>query len=102
MINLTDLTEKEIIAGILAGLGGLIRLLLNIDKEIPMWKQFLLLFVCSLPSGWMAYATAINYELEGAAFPLGFITGMMALSIATIAAKDGASALFTFLFRGKK
>ncbi len=101
-MNLSDLADKEIIAGFLAGLGGLIRILLNTDKQIPVWKQFILLFVCSMPSGWLAYTAAISYGMEGAAFPIGFITGMMALSMATIAVKDGAGALFSFVIgRGK-
>lgn len=101
-MSLPEWADKDFLAGFLAGLGGLIRILLNTDKNLPMWKQFILLFACSMPSGWMAYTAAISYGMSGAAFPLGFITGMMALSMATIVVRDGAGALFSFVVgRGK-
>lgn len=100
--NLTELFDKDVAAGVLACFGGIVRILLNVDGSISTWKQFVLLFVCSLPSGWLAYTTAVGYGLDAAAFPLGFITGMMALSMATIVVRDGATALFLMLTgRGK-
>jgi len=95
------MTDKDIFAGLLAGLGGLIRLMLNVDPDIPRWKQFVLLFIAAMPTGWLAYVTAVSYGFEKAAFPIGFFAGIMALSIVSIVARDGAGALFAALIRKK-
>ena len=100
-MDLPNIADKEIIQGMSAGLGGLLRILLNVDPDIPKTKQFLLLFFAALPVGWSAYAIAISYEYEVFAFPAGFFAGIMALSVVSIVARDGAGALFSaFIKKG--
>lgn len=101
MMDFSNITDNDIVAGLLAGLGGLVRLLLNVDPEIPRWKQFLFLFIAAMPTGWMAYVTAVSYGFEKAAFPIGFFSGIMALSIVSIVARDGAGALLAAIL-GRK
>lgn len=101
MIDLSNVTENHIIAGLLAGLGGLIRIMLNVDPDLPRWKQFVLLFIAAMPVGWMSYAAAVSYGFEKAAFPIGFFSGIMALSIVSIVARDGAATLLATII-GRK
>lgn len=95
-MDLNGLTDKDYLAIISSIAGGLLRILLNVDPDIPKPKQFLLLFFAALPVGWSAYLIAISYDYNVFAFPAGFFSGIMALSIVTIIARDGAKALFVF------
>ena len=102
-MDFSNLADKDYIAGLSAGLGGLLRILLNVDPDIPKSKQFAFLFFAALPVGWSTYGIATHYGYEIFAFPAGFFAGIMALSIVSIVARDGASALFaTIIKRGDK
>ena len=92
-MDFSNITDKDIFAGVVSGMGGVLRILLNIDPDIPKTKQFLLLFFAALPVGWFTYSAAVSYGYHTVAFPAGFIAGLMALSIVTIIAKDGPGAL---------
>lgn len=98
-----DFTDKDLHAGIISGMGGLLRILLNVDPDIPRTTQFMLLFFAALPVGWFTYSIALYYEYQVFAFPAGFFAGIMALSIVSIVARDGAGALMAALIkRGDK
>jgi len=102
-MDLSNFSDKELIGGLSAGLGGLLRILLNVDPEVPKTKQFALLFFAALPVGWSTYLIAIHYNYEIFAFPAGFFAGIMALSIVSMVARDGAGALFAiFIKKGGK
>jgi len=98
-MDFSGLVDKDYIAGLSAGLGGLLRILLNVDPDIPKTKQFVLLFFAALPVGWSTHAIAIHYGYEVFAFPAGFFSGIMALSIVSIIARDGAGALLATLLK---
>lgn len=93
-MDFDTITEGDVIAGILAGVGGLIRILLGIDQGISTTKQVLFLFLAALPVGWFTYNIAIFYGYYVFAFPAGFFAGIMALSVCTIVAREGAAALW--------
>lgn len=101
-MNLSDLTDKDTLGLLVSGLGGLSRILLNIDKDLPIWKQFVLLFIFAIPLGWSSYAAAIYYQFEIAAFPIGLVISLMALSIGREFAIGGAGALLSFIVRKGK
>lgn len=92
-MDLYQLTDKEFWAGASSIAGGVLRILLNVDPDIPKAKQFALLFFAALPIGWSAYLAAFTYGYEVLAFPAGFFSGLMALSIASMVARDGAKSL---------
>ncbi len=100
MFDFSHITDKDIVAGFFAGAGGLLRILLNVDPDIPKKTQFALLFFAALPVGWFVYNIAVFYEYHIFAFPAGFFSGIMALSIVSIVARDGAGALFAFIKKG--
>ena len=102
-MDFSNITDKDIVAGFVAGMGGVLRILLNVDPDVPRAKQFILLFFAALPIGWFTYSIAVAYEYYVVAFPAGFIAGLMALSIVTEVAKNGAGALLSSVFnRGNK
>lgn len=101
-MDFSSISEKDIIAGGFAGIGGLLRILLNVDPDIPKKTQFALLFFAALPVGWFVYNIAVFYEYHVFAFPAGFFSGIMALSIVSIVARDGAGTLLAMLKRGGK
>lgn len=102
MFDFSSIGEKDIMAGVLAVSGGILRILLNVDPNIPKWKQFLLLFFAALPVGWMTYNTAIAWDYQVLAFPAGFLSGLMALSMLTIVATRGPGVLWSMLVKGDK
>jgi len=99
-------SDKNIIAGFVVIAGGLARILLGIDPEIPMWKQFILLVLCALPLGWLTYYGVYSKGYPFIAFPAGYLMGTISLSVLTIVAKDGARTLIDTLIatfkRGKQ
>lgn len=84
------LDDKDIAAGFLSISGGLLRILVDADPDVPLWKQFCALFVGALPMGWLSYFFISQVGYEVAAFPAGFFVGLIALSLGTRIAKDGA------------
>jgi len=100
-MDFSGLSDKDLVAGFFAGLGGLLRIMLNVDPEIPKSKQFIMLFFAALPVGWFTYSIAVHYGYQIFAFPAGFFSGIMALSIVSIVARDGAGALISTFIRRK-
>ncbi len=108
-MQLSDFTESYIIVGVLSVSAGLTRMILNVDKEIPMYKQFLLLVTCGLPTGWLTYHTVFQigleypeYMLAYASYPISFFASLFAISAARILIKDGPKALFMVLIGRSK
>ena len=101
-MDFSNISDKDIIAGFFAGIGGLLRILLNVDPDIPKGKQFILLFFAAMPVGWFVYTIAVHYKYQVFAFPAGFFAGIMALSIVSIVARDGAGALLSALINRSK
>ena len=98
-MDLNHITDKDIFAGILSGMGGMLRILLNVDPDIPRWKQFVILFFAAMPCGWFTYTVAIHYKFDVFAFPAGFFMGIMALSVVSIVARDGAAELLRLVIK---
>ena len=98
-MDFSHLTDKDYIAITASIAGGILRILLNVDPDIPKPKQFLLLFFAALPVGWSAYLIAVSYDYHVFAFPAGFFSGIMALSVVSIIARDGGKALFEMIVK---
>ncbi len=101
---LSDLTESYIIVGALSIASSLTRILLNVDKDIPMYKQFLLIVTWAMPVGLLTYHTIYQigleypeYMLTYAAWPISLFASLFAISAARILIKDGPKALFMVL-----
>jgi len=98
-MELQQLTDKDFWAGASSIAGGVLRILLNVDSDIPKKKQFVLLFFAALPIGWSAYLAAFTYGYEVLAFPAGFFAGLTALSIASQVAREGAKSLLSIFIK---
>ena len=98
-MDLQHLTDKDFAAIGASLVGGILRILLNVDPDIPKPKQFMLLFFAALPVGWSSYLIAVNYGYHVFAFPAGFFAGIMALSVVSIIARDGAKAFLDVLIK---
>ena len=98
-MDFSHLTDKDYVAIGASVMGGILRILLNIDEGISKQKQFVLLFFAALPIGWSSYLIAVSYGYHVFAFPAGFFSGLMALSIALKVARDGAGALFAIMVK---
>lgn len=101
-MDFQNITEGDIIAGVFAGIGGLIRILLGIDQGISTTKQIVFLFLAALPVGWFTYNIAVFYGFKVFAFPAGFFAGIIALSLCTTVAREGAAALLAIFHRKVK
>ncbi len=101
-MEFSSISNATLLACFFSILGGLIRLLLKVDDSFPMWKQFLFIFIVAMPFGYLSYKLALDYGFVKAGYPLSFIVGIMALSIANKIAKNGANQIFNFINKKTK
>lgn len=93
MINFS-IDENSIIAGGLSFLGGLFRVILGIDKDIHIFKQFVFIFIISMPGGLLAHHLVLSYGYEAWAFPAGFFFSIMVLSLCINLARHGGTVVW--------
>jgi len=89
--------QIDLFACFLSILGGLIRIVLKVDFNISVKRQFVLVFIAALPSGYLAFSAATDYGFNKSAYPISFIIGIMAISIVSMIAQKEVLEIVTEL-----
>ena len=98
-MDLTNIFDRDIAAILVSCGGGLTRIMLGIDKDLPLWKQWVLIFISALPAGLGVYFSLSSRGYPFLAFPIAYFSGVMALSLARLVAADGAKALIDIILK---